>query len=816
MLFRSAFLPPLSVAGLALLEPKWKDLAEAAALAVCAAAALWARPWKLLRAAERAAARFAARRRQAILLAALAPMLLRIALLPVLPVPEPLVADEFGYLLLADTFAAGRVANPPHPLWKHFESVYVLHEPSYASIYPVAPALLMALPQAAGAHPWLGVWLAAGVMCGLICWMLQAWAPPRWALWGGLLAGARFAVAGPWMNTYWGGAAAAIGGALALGAFARIVRLRRARDGILFALGLGVLAQSRPYEGLLMAAPLTLALAGWLVRERLRGRPVLRVAAPLGAVLLALAAGTAFYNHRVTGSALLMPYGLHQKVYGTPQSFFWQKPILDAPGIHRARDIADVFAWQLEAHRSQFTARAQAERLARFWRFYLQPLLTLPLLFLPFVMQDRRMLVLAASAAAVLIGNALYPFFFPHYAAALCPLLMLLVVEGARRMRALRFRSRPAGAAMFHAWLLLVAASAAATLAGSLLRPRDVAAHATPRARAVAELRQYGGKHLVLVSYSPEHSFHHGVVYNGADIDGSEVIWARALDAARNRALADRYPDRSVWLLNPDEEPLTLVPYSGKPYIRALTGGAGKRDDAREGVSPGGIAVVLGGNFARGVRGAAPARPVLGTLPVQPAGASFAFGDLFVPARAGAVPRIPAGPHDVAVRFNGVKARVLGLSRFDGRESVTVRVPEGLRPGPAEVTLEAAGQVARKQTRILPAAPGIFQMRMEDARPRAILRREDGSLVDLARPARRGETLRLFATGLGSAPQVVVGVNHGGAPLVNVAPSGLAGVHEVAFQVPAAAPSGRDVPLAIAAMADGKPVFGNKSSLPVE
>ena len=164
---------------------------------------------------------FAKRRNLVVLSLFFGVIAVRLAALPLLHVPVPGIHDEFSYLLMSDTFAHGRLANPPHPMWLSFETFHVNWIPTYSSIYPPAQGAILAIGQLFG-NPWIGILLSAAAMCSAITWMLQAWMPARWALLGSVLAATKFGVASYWMNSYWGGAAAAIGGALVLGAIGRI------------------------------------------------------------------------------------------------------------------------------------------------------------------------------------------------------------------------------------------------------------------------------------------------------------------------------------------------------------------------------------------------------------------------------------------------------------------------------------------------------------------------------------------------------------------------------------------------------------------
>jgi hypothetical protein len=484
--------------------------------------------------------------------------------------PLPGVHDEFSYLLAADTFAHGRLANPAHPMWEHFETFHVLQQPTYASKYPPAQGLLLALGQVLTGHPIAGVWLGAALAAAAVCWMLQGWVPDRWAFWGGLIAALHFNIQRAWGQSFWGGSVAMAGGALVYGALPRIVRDARPRHAVVMGLGLSLLAASRPYEGLLASLPAAAALIAWPLR---RPRPALRVVAgrvlfPLVAVLSLAAAGLACYNARVTGSALTMPYQLYERQYSVTPLFLWESPRPEPEYRHAA--LRDFFVgWALPHFERQRTLAGawQVKTTDAFhaWYFFLHVTLTLPLLALPWVLRDRRLWPPAAAVVLVCLGSLWSPWFKPHYLAPAVPVLFVLNVQGLRRLRTWRWHNRPAGrtlvAAIVLAYLLIGVVQTALYV---VVKPQEMSRQ---RSAMAARLEAEPGRHLVVVRYGPRHSPHAEWVYNAAEIDSAKVVWAREMGPQKDRELLDYFKDRRAWLLLADATPPRLVPYPERVKI---------------------------------------------------------------------------------------------------------------------------------------------------------------------------------------------------------------------------------------------------------
>jgi hypothetical protein len=518
------------------------------------------------RALEQLGSRLTERRLLAIIAIVLATIIIRLAVLWFFPVPYPQLHDEFSYLLAANTFDHGRLTNPTHPMWLFFDTIHVNQHPTYMSKYPPGQGAVLALGEWLG-HPWIGVLLSGGAMCGAVLWMLQGWLPPRWALVGGVLVMLKIGIFSYWMNSYLGGPVAAIGGALLTGALPRIFRSWQTFDAVILGVGAVILANSRPFEGAFLCAPVFLVLLLRLLRRA--GPPLptklLRVAAPLCGVAILGGAFMAYYNWRGTGSATLFPYALNEKTYQSLPTFSWQTI---RPALHYANPQFEAFyngamheAWSQNGVNSLPKAvRKAAYVLVVSIFFFLWPALSLTLLPVFRILRDRRVRLLLVQAALVFLSVLLVrAWFHPHYAAPLAATVFALVTQSMRHIRRWEFAGRPVGVGITRVMVVFTALLAPFNLDGKgrLDKPDPIAF----RAQFEEQLAALPGQQLVIVHYSPQHIVFREWVYNGADIDGSKVVWAREVPGVSLQPLLDYFRGRQLWLAEPDTSPPRLSRY---------------------------------------------------------------------------------------------------------------------------------------------------------------------------------------------------------------------------------------------------------------
>ena len=513
--------------------------------------------------------RFAQNRSRACVAVFLLSFVGRIALLPIEPFSPPNILDEFSYMLASDTLAHGRLTNPTPPLWHHFEQFWVLMQPTFASKYGVAQPLFMAFGQRWLSTPRAGVLLSMAFAAASLCWMLQAYLPAEWALLGGLLAVLRISWFSYFGNAYWGGSIAILGGCLLLGAAARLARKSSAREGLLMALGLLLLANSRPFEGALISLPICLFTAWILFRRRIKVRTWL----PGITLLLAGIACTGYYCHVVTGR-FIFPWTAYWRQWSICPPFLFGKANYSVHYQFRDQLIYSRDEEMLPYVNARMPGDFIPEIIVKGiyqWLFFVYPALTPALIGLIPTFRSRKYRILVYTLAFASLGFLTETWLQAHYVAVVCGIIYLVLLNGLRWMHA-EARHRVV-------WLKLMRGMLAAIIAMFFVRLIIVPENTLPSSWASrpAEIPGYQditrmmeskpGGQLVIVRYRADHFWGYSWINNGYDIPTQHVIWARDTEPGEsNRPLLCQFKDRQVWLLVPPETGFTTPPDRTAPW----------------------------------------------------------------------------------------------------------------------------------------------------------------------------------------------------------------------------------------------------------
>jgi len=449
-------------------------------------------------------------------------------------IPHPKIHDEFSYLLAGDTFSHGRLTNPTPMFWEHFETPQELMRPTRMSKYPPGQGIALMIGQLVANEPIVGVCISTAAACMAIYWMLLAFVRLPWAMVGGIVAAISPTLL-DWSQNYWGGSVAVLGGAILVGAWGRLMVRVSISVSIWLGIGLLILANSRPYEGLVLSVPL---LASLLFHQRLR------LSWPCAVVLLLGGAWMGYYNFRITGNVLRMPFAEYSAQYDVFPKF-WFQSVRPVP-VYRNPSLQAVHTDFEKGSYAQLRTVPGFIRIAaeRTWN-WISGSLKLSVLLLPVAMsflvwRDVRVRWLLIAAAIFLLGLWAESFVLPHYTAPALPVVLLLAMMGWCKLRS----SGATG-------LLLARVVGIGLLAGAgMSAAQGVSLDSQIVDQQTLASKLDGGRHLIFVRYEPGYRFSNEFVYNPADLEQSRIIWAHYLGPAADAPVAEHFSNRQVWLLD--------------------------------------------------------------------------------------------------------------------------------------------------------------------------------------------------------------------------------------------------------------------------
>jgi hypothetical protein len=393
----------------------------------------------------------------------------------------------------------------------------------------------------------------------------------------------------------------------------RLAENPRSRDGLVLGIGISVLANSRPFEGavltLLCLLPLLRALRVGSSPARIQ---LVRTLIPAGVVLTLTFLWMGYYNSRVTGNVLRLPYVECELQYGATPLFLFQ-PLRPLPPTLRYGSMWAVTHHSIRIYHDQTSSWKSfilfgidklwllVRSAFQLFRLPDEPLggpairllvapwlrfvLLAPLLLLPLAIRRDPWLRWAALTL-VAFGICVVPetYMNPQYGAPVGGLVAILLIQSLRLVRTLRRGRWRYGRALLQLLVaLFVLSGVLVALSLPSLRP---SVYHPDRRPIISYLQASGGRHLVLVDYGNPYTGGGEWVYNVADIDNQDIIWARFLTPEENRKLLAYYAGRTVWRLRITGKKVELTTYAAARSTEGRTAPAPAASAKENEVSP--------------------------------------------------------------------------------------------------------------------------------------------------------------------------------------------------------------------------------------
>lgn len=464
--------------------------------------------------------------------------------------------DQSAYLLAGQTYARFRLTNPTPANWRFFETQHVLLHPTYMAKFPPGQGMAIAVGYWLG-NPIYGVWLESALFAVCVAWMLRGFFPNRWAVVGGLVVILQFGITHYWAQSFWGGALAASGGALVFGGLPRLWRAApRTRDSVLLGIGIALLMVTRPFEGALACVvPAAALLRPGAVRSW-------RSLMPCAAVVALAASWLAYDNYRVTGTPWRFPYTEYERQYSGAPLFIWHHP---GPEPRFENDAMRDFYRNYVLPGSRFASPAPlvwAERLGDAAGFMLGADLALVAVLGLLVRPGRGSVLALANIALVSAALVLSFWCGPHYQAPVAACYVFLGVAGLRAL----VLAAPALRRRFLLAASVVLAAKCALLAARGVPTRDVALRNTITAHQWVTdlLERTPGRYLVFIRREMPYDVNVSFVFNDADIDAGDVVFAWDRGPEEDRLLTAQYPGRRPFLITESGGNVTVAPFAAR------------------------------------------------------------------------------------------------------------------------------------------------------------------------------------------------------------------------------------------------------------